>query len=207
MENIILGCGSTSRWTRWYACKDGSHHSCKSAEARGNGICLLYAVVCKGIYHCCLLEQWGGRAMERVTWCVHLQLPQAWLGCRGIRSLLSKAWPSVFGRGSQLHWTVSVSTVSLLFSMPLYNIVGPQLQTPMSNTHTYTFLLSSHTTLGGPLHQDRTDKTVVKTSLKPCSCSITEGSEMLIVLCIWTCFHTVSCHDFVYCPSAAFHRQ
>lgn len=73
-----------------------------------------------------------------------------------------------------------------------------------TNTHTYTFLLSSHTTLGGPLHQDRTDKTVVKTSLKPCSCSITEGSEMLIVLCVWTCFHTVSHHDFVYCPSAAF---
>lgn len=27
---------------------------------------------------------------------------------------------------------------------------------------------------------------------------------MLIVLCVWTCFHTVSRHDFVYCPSAAF---
>lgn len=46
----------------------------------------------------------------------------------------------------------------------------------MSNTH--TFLLSLHTTLGGPLHPDRTDKTVLKTSLKPYSCSIMEGSEM-----------------------------
>lgn len=69
--------------------------------------------------------------------------------------------------------------------------------------HTYTALLSSHTTLGGLLHQDSTDKTVVKTCLKPYSCLITEGSEMLIVLCVWACFHPLRCHDFV-CASAAF---
>ncbi len=48
----------------------------------------------------------------------------------------------------------------------------------MSNTH--TFLLPSHTNLGGPLHPDRTDKTVFKTSLKSYSSSIMEGSEMLM---------------------------
>lgn len=55
-----------------------------------------------------------------------------------------------------------------------------------TNTHvklTYASLLSSRPTLGGLLHQDRTDQTVVKTSLKLYSYLIAEGSEMFIVLC------------------------
>lgn len=111
---------------------------------------------------------------KRVAWCVHLQLPPAWLGCCGIRSLLSKAL-------AQCVWLLIIASPSSLA------LTSVQYHLPSAtNTHvklTYTFLFSSHPILGGPLHQARTDQTVVETSLKLYSYLITEGSEMFIVLC------------------------
>lgn len=115
------------------------------------------------------------RTMERVTRCVHLQLPQAPTGLLWDKEFaFGRLGPVCLALDHSSTEQSPDSTVRLLFSMPQYNIARPQLQTHMSDTHTRTLpsLLSSHTTLGGPLFPDRRGETVFKSSPKPYSCSI-----------------------------------
>lgn len=119
-----------------FVCKDGRRHSCKSAEAKGNGFrpqaCRSETLVCKGIF--LWLEQWRGRPAEGEAHRVCLQLPAR--AARGT-SALHPPWVPLAAACSSLH---------------------PRLANSYKHSrqwHRYVPLLSSHCTLGGLLQWDR----------------------------------------------------
>lgn len=106
-------CYSSVRWTEQYTRKNGSHHSCKSAETRKLRD-LLYLLGQE-------VEQW--KKKFDMSSCNSFKMS---LGCCGNQRLLLEAWLS------QCVWP-QIMAASLLF-MSKYSIVDPQLYFPVFNT-------------------------------------------------------------------------